>query len=66
MSGPDGNVSINIVSRTDNGYGDNTIVWEPENILTSSNEDVEYSVTVSDIENISVDTYSYTVKIFKP
>ena len=66
MTGPDGDVNLNIVSRTDNGYGDNTIVWEPQNVLTSSIEDVEYFVTVSDIENNSVDNYSYSVKIFNP
>ena len=66
MDGPDGEISLNVVSRTDNGYGDNTIVWEPQNVLTSSNEDIEYFVTISDIENNSVDNYSYSVKIFKP
>ena len=66
MNGPDGEISLNVVSRTDNGYGDNTIVWEPQNVLTSSNEDIEYFVTISDIENNSVDNYSYSVKIFKP
>ena len=66
MSGPDGDINLNVVSRTDNGYGDNTIVWEPQNVLTSSNEDIEYFVTITDIENNSIGNYSYSVKIFKP
>tara|TARA_A100001388_G_C28677917_1_gene454888 strand:- start:7 stop:927 length:921 start_codon:yes stop_codon:yes gene_type:complete len=66
MSGPDGNINLNVVSRTDNGYGDNTIVWEPQQINTSSIDDISYEITISNIENSAISTYSYTVVIFKP
>lgn len=65
MSGPLGGVALTIVSKTDNGYGDNTIVWEPVGINTSSTTDLEYTVTISGIENAPEKTYSYTVTLIK-
>lgn len=43
-------VSLSVVSRTDNGYGDNTIVWEPSGLSFSAGmQDRRFTVTVSDI-----------------
>ena len=66
MSGPDGDINLSVVSRTDNGYGDNTIVWEPEQIYDLMDNDVNFNITISNIGNVSPDTYSYTVKVFNP
>ncbi len=66
MDGPDGDINLNMVSRTDNGYGDNTIVWEPEQINYLIDDDVNFNITISNIGNVTPDSYSYTVKVFKP
>ncbi|MFN8143782.1 MAG: CAP domain-containing protein [Bacteroidia bacterium] len=66
MTGPSGNVPLTIVSSTDNGYGDNTLVWEPTGIDVSNTADVAYTVTVSGITGAAASSYTYTVKIFKP
>ncbi|NUM30817.1 MAG: hypothetical protein HUU47_00650 [Bacteroidetes bacterium] len=65
MSGPFGAVILNVVSKTDNGYGDNTIVWEPVGINTSSIEDIEYTVTINGVENAPEKSYTYTVTLIK-
>jgi len=60
-------ISLNIISKTDNGYGDNTIVWEPQNINKTSTSDVFYDVTVSSVKVNNVDsTYTYRVTIIQP
>lgn len=60
-------VTLNVISKTDNGYGDNTIVWEPQGINTGSSSDVTYYVTVSNVKVNGADsTYSYKVVIIKP
>ena len=66
MTGLPGNVPLTIVSSTDNGYGDNTLVWEPTGIDVSNTADVAYTVTVSGITGTAASSYTYTVKIFKP
>jgi hypothetical protein len=66
MTGPSGSVPLSIVSSTDNGYGDNTIVWEPTGINTSSSTDVSYTITVSGISGVSPTIYTYTVTLFAP
>ncbi len=42
-------VSLTIVSSIDNGYGDNTIVWEPVGIVLNNPEDQKYSVKVDNV-----------------
>ena len=59
-------ITVNVVSRTDNGYGDNTIVWEPQGIVTNSDSDISYTVTVSGITGAPQSSYNYTVTIVKP
>jgi hypothetical protein len=66
MTGPSGNVPLTVVSSTANGYGDNTIVWEPIGISTTSTSDVVYTVTVSGIASDVQTTYTYNTTIFKP
>jgi len=43
-------VSLSVVSRTNNGYGDNTIVWEPSGLsFTPGAQDRVFTVTVTNI-----------------
>ncbi|MFM7566240.1 MAG: CAP domain-containing protein [Flavobacteriales bacterium] len=65
MTGPSGSVPLTIVSTAGN-YGDKTIVWEPQGILTSSTSDVTYTVTVSGITGAPQSSYTYSSIIFKP
>jgi hypothetical protein len=51
-----------------NGYGDNTLVWEPqEDFGGSPDADTPYQVTVSNARiNDQLQSFSYTVMIFDP
>ncbi len=51
-----------------NGYGDNTLVWEPqENFGASPDADTPYQVTVGNARiNDQMQSFSYTVMIFDP
>jgi len=63
----DGNsVPITVSSRTDNGYGDNTIVWEmPDLGLTEVSPDTVFTVEVTGAVVSSVTrSFSYTVTAF--
>jgi hypothetical protein len=61
------NITCSVVSKTDNGYGDNTIVWEPTGINTSSTSDVTYHVTINNvIVNSAAKNYTYDVILIKP
>jgi hypothetical protein len=67
MTGPGGSpIPVSVISKTDNGYGDNTIVWEPTGINLSATSDVTYTVKVSGIASAAATTYTYNVVIFKP
>ena len=66
MTGPSGNVPLNVVSNNVTGVGDPTIVWEPTGIITNSTADVTYTVTVSGIANAPQTSYTYNVVIIKP
>ncbi|MEP2776879.1 MAG: CAP domain-containing protein [Luteolibacter sp.] len=60
-------VATNVISRADNGYGDNTIVWAPSGLPASITTDVVCSVTVSGISNAGgVTSYTYPVNLFDP
>lgn len=65
MTGASGNIPLTIVSNSKIGYADNTIVWEPKGIVKNSDKDVEYTITISNIENASKSTYTYKVTIIK-
>lgn len=60
-------ITCSIISSTDNGYGDNTIVWEPTGIDTSNSADVTYHVSISNVTvNSTTKNYSYDVVIIQP
>ncbi len=59
-------VPLTVISRTDNGYGDNTIVWAPSGLPSSVSSDLPYVVTVSGIAGGGPTTKSYTVTLFNP
>jgi len=65
MTGDSGNIPVTIISAG-GSYGDKTIVWEPQGIVTNSNADVSYTVTVSGITGAAQTSYTYTSIIFKP
>jgi hypothetical protein len=65
MTGPSGSVSLT-VNTVVNGYGDNTIVWEPSGINTTSSSDITYHVTISGITGAPNSSYSYDVTIINP
>ncbi len=63
-------ITTTVVSRTipgsNDGFGDNTIVWEPTGIV-SSGPDTPYNVTVAGISGSGIPpSYSYTVTLFDP
>ena len=63
MTDTAGNViTCPVISRTDNGLGDNTLVWEPEEINTSGPGDVVYNVSIGGIL-IGSETKSYSYKV---
>jgi uncharacterized protein YkwD len=61
-------VSLSVVSRVDNGYGDNTIVWEPSGLSFSPGmQDRTFTVTVSGISvSGSPQTVVYDVVVMDP
>ena len=62
-----GDVSLKIVSKTDNGYADQTIVWEPVGINTTATTDIKYHVVVDNFTlNGVAKKYEYDVNIIKP
>jgi hypothetical protein len=56
-------ITLSVVSRTDNGYGDNTIVWEPSGLsFYPGMQDRRFRVTVRNISGPqSVVTYDVVV-----
>lgn len=61
------NVPVTVVSRTDDGYGDNTLVWEPSGLSLGEDGDVTYQVSVTGIGGTGVPASSaYSVTIFDP
>jgi uncharacterized protein YkwD len=60
-------VPVSIISSTDNGYGDNTVVWVPTGINTTSAADVTYHVTVNNVDvSGTIKNYTYNVVIIQP
>lgn len=56
------NIPLNIVARN-GGFGDPVVVWEPTGIITDSNSDIKYTVTVSGISGAAQSSYTYDVWI---
>ena len=44
-------------------YADNSIVWEPSQILTNETDDVDYTITISNIADAPQSSYTYTSTI---
>jgi len=64
MQDPDGNtIPLTIISNNQNGFADNSIVWEPSGIINNSNMDVAYTITISNISNAAQSSYTYTTNI---
>lgn len=60
-------IPVNIVSSSDVGYGDNTIVWEPQIDFTDMTADRAFTVTVSGIKGTGiVSSNTYEVNVFDP
>jgi hypothetical protein len=60
-------VPLTIISKNDNGYGDQTLVWVPTDINTTSTTDEVYNVVVDNFTLNGVKKkYEYKVTIFKP
>jgi hypothetical protein len=58
-------LAATVVSRTDNGYGDNTIVWElPVGHVVAKG--TTYNVTISAITGATSSSFSYQVLPFDP
>ncbi len=57
-------VTLNIIHvASSGGAPDARVVWKPNNINTSGNNDVLYTVTIDGITNAAEASYTYTVKI---
>lgn len=59
------NVPVNIIS-INGGFGDPVIAFEPVGIITDSDEDVKYTVTVANIAGAAQTSYTYDVWIIPP
>ncbi|MDF1550669.1 MAG: hypothetical protein P1P88_22800 [Bacteroidales bacterium] len=68
MIGLEGAISnINILSSTKTSYGDNTIVWQPTGINTTSDTDISYKVSVKNVVvSGEAKSFEYTVVIINP
>jgi len=59
-------ISLSVVSRADNGYCDNTIVWEPSGLsFSAGGADRTFTVTVSNIGG-TPSTVTYDVVVIDP
>ncbi len=60
-------VPLSVISNDDTGYGDNSVVWEPEGLPATVTDDAPYVVTVSGIDGTGVpSSKTYTVRLFNP
>jgi len=60
-------VVLNIVSSGVNGYGDNTLVWEPSGLVFSAGQaDRVFDIVVSNVSNSGQSVYSYRVTVIDP
>ena len=62
------NITLQILSFKDKGYGDNTIVWQPDGIDTFAENDVKYHVKISNVKlkDGTSKNYAYDVIIIQP
>ncbi len=53
------------IERLDNAYGDRTIVWVPQGLVTNETVDTPYTVTLQDVSiNGQLKTFEYVVVLF--
>jgi hypothetical protein len=59
---------VNVISRNDTGYGDNTLVWTVAGVPTTApTADRPYMVTIDNVVvSGSPQSYSYTVTVIDP
>jgi len=57
---------VSIIHKEPTYAVDNTIVFEPSNIDTTSITDIEYTITISNISNAPSSTYTYKTTLFEP
>ncbi len=57
---------LSVETRTDVGYGDNTIGWYMSGYPSAPSADTSYVVTVSGITGAPQGTYTYTVTVIDP
>ena len=55
-----------VESRNDNGFGDNTIVWNAPSTVAEVSDDQTYTVTVSGIRGAGPSTVTYDVTVIDP
>jgi len=60
------NVPLTIIYNASVNFGDKSVVWEPVGINTNSPQDVQYTVTVSNIVGAPQTSYTYTTTIIQP
>ncbi len=61
------NVPVTVISRNDNGAGDNTLVWVPQTPLPKGGADINYRVSITGV--ISPDgknSFRYLTRAFNP
>jgi hypothetical protein len=58
-------VPVTVISRTDNGYGDNTIVWQLPSGHTVT-KDTTYTVNITGVSGAASSSYTYNVLPINP
>ena len=59
-------VTTTVISRTQNGYGDNTIVWTMSGVPSTVTTDVPYQITITGIAGGGPTSKTYSVTLFNP
>ncbi len=56
-------IPVSIISRDQNFYGDNSIVWEPNGIDLTNADDVTYTVSILNVRSAAQRDYTYKTTI---
>lgn len=60
-------ITLAIVSNNTNGYGDNTLVWEPAGLVFSPGQtDRSFDIVISNLSNADQSEYAYRVTVIDP
>lgn len=61
------NVPVSVIDRGNVGYGDYTLVWEPQGwTMAAPESDTTYHVTIANVSGTPSSTYHYAVTVFDP